>query len=108
MKLSILLVAFCACFTSAALAKCPFGSFESVDQWGNDICRRFGGGTVTIQGSLDDCPIGTFSSVDSFGNDDCKSLDGRTKYYDTSNGCPLGTFESVDSLGNDVCKRIGQ
>jgi len=73
---------------------------------GNQICRRFGGGTATIEGSLENCPIGTYSWVDSWGNRICKSFGGGTQYYDTSSGCPVGTYGWIDTWGNEVCKRF--
>jgi len=91
----------------AAEAACPIGSYEWVDNWGNQICKSFGSGqTTTIEGGLDNCPVGTFPWVDSWGNRTCKSFGSRNQYYDTSGGCPIGTFPWVDNWGNNVCRRF--
>lgn len=91
---------------TTALADCPIGTHPWVDRWGNNICQRWGGGTATIEGSLDNCPIGTHPWVDTWGNRVCKSTLGGTQYYDTSEGCPVGTYEWPDFWGNPSCKRF--
>ena len=83
---------------------CPIGSFPSVDNWGNQICKSFGGQTTTIQGSVENCPIGSHPWVDSWGNRTCQSFDSGSQYYDTSGGCPIGTHPWVDNWGNQVCQ----
>jgi|SRR5271157_6000962 len=90
--------------SSAFAQQCPIGSFPSVDSWGNQICKTFGGATETIQGSLDTCPIGFHPWVDSWGNQVCQSFDSGTNAYDTSKGCPIGTTPWVDEWGNPICK----
>ena len=99
-------IALLAFLPTAALADCPIGSHPWTDSWGNQICKRFGGGTVSIEGSLDNCTIGSHPWQDSWGNRTCKSFGGRQQFYDTSGGCPIGTHEWVDSWGNEVCKRL--
>jgi hypothetical protein len=90
--------------TSSAFAQCPIGSFPSVDNWGNQICKTFNNSTSTIQGSLDNCPVGSHPFVDNWGNRICQTFGSGTRYYDTSGGCPIGTFPGVDSWGNQTCK----
>lgn len=98
-------LAFAAAF--AAIAACPVGSYPWIDQWGNQICKRFDSGqTTTIQGSTQNCPTGTHPWVDEWGNAICKSFQGNQQYYDTSKGCPAGTYPWVDDWGNRVCKRF--
>lgn len=102
-----LFAAFFIFLPGIAFADCPIGSYEWVDNWGNEICRRFGSGsTATIQGSLDNCPTGTHPWVDNWGNRICKSFGGGAQFYDTSSGCPVGFFEWTDTWGNPVCKRF--
>jgi len=92
---------------SAFAQQCPVGSYPSVDNWGNLICKSFDTGrSTTIEGSLDRCPTGTYASVDEWGNRICKGFKGTQRYYDTSKGCPIGTYPSVDNWGNQVCKRF--
>lgn len=99
-----------AMWPSAVLAiNCPIGSFPSIDQWGNQVCRPIGGGAPNAaQGTLDNCPIGSFPSIDTYGNRVCKTFSSpqqpSREYYDTSQGCPIGTFTSIDNFGNSVCK----
>jgi hypothetical protein len=86
-------------------AACPIGSYPWVDQWGNNICKRFdSGGTSTIEGSLDRCPTGSYPWTDSWGNRVCRSFGGGGDSYDTSRGCPTGFYPWVDSWGNRTCK----
>ena len=48
-----------SCYGAAAI-ECPVGSYPWVDNWGNQICRRFGdGSTATIQPSTPGCPTGS-------------------------------------------------
>jgi len=96
---------------SALSEQCPTGSYQTVDQWGNKICKEFGSGgaTKSIEGRINQCPTGTYSTVDSWGNRVCKEMkgDGRGKeYHDTSRGCPVGSYQTVDQWGNKVCKRF--
>ena len=85
--------------------QCPIGSYAWVDNWGNQICKRFNGGsTSVIEGSRQNCPTGSHPWVDNWGNSICKSFSGNQQYYDTSRGCPTGSFEWVDNWGNAVCK----
>ena len=110
-------LALCAVVMMAGLAapaaaqNCPIGSYPSVDSWGNNICKRTGGGgTASVQApSGGGCPIGSYPTVDRYGNQVCRqpgsSSRPQTDYYDTSKGCPIGSYPSVDSYGNKVCKR---
>ena len=99
-----LLVAVIAILPSMANAvDCPFGSHPWVDQWGNQICKRFtDGSTSAVQGSLDNCPFGSHPWVDQWGTRTCKSFSGNRQLYDTSQGCPMGTHPWVDTWGNQV------
>ena len=93
--------------SQAAALQCAVGSYPWVDSWGNQICKNYsGGGTNTIQGSVDNCPTGTHPWVDNWGNRICQNSSGNQQYYDTSGGCPVGTFQWVDNWGNQVCKRF--
>ena len=90
-----------------ALAGCPTGTYEWVDDWGNRICKSFDtGDTRTIEGSTKNCPTGTYRWIDSWGNPICKAYQGDAQYYDTSKGCPTGTYQWVDEWGHKVCKRF--
>ena len=94
-------------FSSGAEAACPIGSFPSVDNFGNQICKGFGSGdTRTLQGTTNQCPPGTHFDVDTYGNKVCKSFSNGQEFHDTSKGCPIGSFPSVDKYGNKVCKRF--
>jgi hypothetical protein len=89
-----------------ALAACPAGSYPALDNWGNQICKAFGGNTVTVApGSSGGCPNGSYPTLDSRGNQMCQEFGrgGRT-YYETSKGCPSGSYPSLDSWGNPVCR----
>jgi hypothetical protein len=102
--ISLILVA-----SNAAWAiNCPIGSFPWVDNWGNQVCQRFGGGgaaiTQTPQGA--ECPNGSYPWTDNWGNRICRSFNGGTDYYDTSHGCPTGFAPWVDQWGNPVCRRM--
>ncbi len=93
--------------SSAAQAQsCPIGSYPSVDNFGNRICKRSSDGsaasTEVPRGQT--CPIGAYPTVDSYGNKVCRSSNGGGDSYDTSKGCPTGSYRSVDSYGNKVCK----
>ncbi len=107
-----LLFAVAFAFPTVAFADCPVGSFPWTDNWGNQICKRFGdGSTSTIQGNFDNpggCPTGMHPWVDGWGNKVCQSFDmpnqPSERSYDTSQGCPIGTFSWTDSWGNAVCK----
>jgi hypothetical protein len=107
-----LMAALLALWPSAVFAiTCPIGSFPSVDQWGNQVCRPAMGGPPTVtQGTLDNCPIGSHAWVDQWGNRICKTFatpqQPSTQYYDTSRGCPIGTYQWVDNWGNKTCKRF--
>ena len=95
--------------TSAVLATCPVGTYQSVDAYGNQICKRLddGSAAVTQSNPITNCPNGSFQSVDNMGNRVCKSFnDAGPTYYDTSKGCPIGTYKSVDNFGNPVCKKF--
>jgi hypothetical protein len=62
---------------AASAHACPIGSFPSLDNWGNQICKTLDTGqTTTIQGSVDNCPIGTHPWVDNWGNKICQSRNG--------------------------------
>lgn len=89
---------------SNTFADCPIGSFPSVDSWGNQICKTFGGSTSSIQGGLDNCPVGSYPFVDNLGNRVCQTFNSGTRYYDTTAGCPIGSHPWVDNWGNQVCK----
>jgi hypothetical protein len=92
-------------FASGAEAACPIGSYPWVDQWGNNICKRFASGsTSTIEGTLERCPTGSYLWVDSWGNRICRSFGSGADSYDTSRGCPVGFYPWIDSWGNRVCK----
>jgi hypothetical protein len=94
---------------SAAFAVCPTGTYQSVDMYGNQICKRIDDGSAAITQSnpATHCPNGSFQSVDNMGNHVCKSFDNAgPTYYDTSKGCPTGTYKSVDNFGNPVCKKF--
>lgn len=95
-----------AIYTGPAVAiQCPTGSYAWVDNWGNQICKRFNGGSTAVtEGSIKNCPTGTHSWVDNWGNKICKSFSGNQQLYDTSRGCPVGSYSWVDSWGNPVCK----
>ncbi len=87
--------------------QCPIGSYPSVDNWGNRICKSFDTGrATTIEGGLDKCPTGTHIWVDEWGNRICKSFEGNQQYYDTLKGCPVGMYPWVDTWGNRVCKKF--
>jgi hypothetical protein len=102
---AIVALVFTLVGVSYSFADCPTGSYSSVDNFGNQICRAFGSGaTMTIQGDVNNCPSGTYSSVDNWGNQICKGFSGNSQYYDTSRGCPNGTYSSVDNWGNQICK----
>jgi hypothetical protein len=96
----------------AQAQQCPPGAFPSVDNWGNQTCKRFSDqSTATTQVPRgQQCPTGAIPAVDNFGNPICRSIAApnqpRTDYYDTSRGCPVGTLPSVDMYGNQVCKRL--
>ena len=86
---------------------CPIGSFPSVDNWGNQICKTLDTGqTTTIQGSVENYPIGTYPWVDTWGNKVCQVFTGGAQYHDTSSGCPVGTYQWVDGWGNKVCRQF--
>ena len=87
-------------------ATCPTGSFPTVDNWGNAICRRIGTGTTaTAQPNpATGCPNGSFPSVDGMENNVCKSFNAGPTYYDTSHGCPNGMAPSIDKWGNNTCR----
>jgi hypothetical protein len=105
------IVAALALGTPAYAGQCPAGSYPSVDNWGNQICKRFSDqSTATAQVPRDQqCPNGAYPTMDNFGNQVCRSFGAsnqpRTDYYDTSHGCPIGTIPWVDMYGNNVCKR---
>jgi hypothetical protein len=107
MKTMTVLVALFLVSTAMAQAACPFGSFPSIDSWGNRTCEDLGSGrTTTIEGGLNRCPIGTHPWIDSWGNRTCQSFGGGSQYHDTSRGCPIGTFPSIDTWGNKACERF--
>jgi hypothetical protein len=108
----ILAVAALAFWPSMAFSiDCPIGSYPSVDQWGNQACKPFGGGPPTVvQGTLDNCPIGSHPWVDQWGNRVCQTFQQpqqpTQQFYDTSKGCPVGMYPWVDNWGNPTCKRF--
>jgi hypothetical protein len=90
---------------AANAGACPIGSFPSVDNWGNQICKTLDTGqTTTIQGSVENCPVGTHPWVDTWGNKICQSFTGGSQYYDASGGCPIGMYQWVDNWGNKICR----
>jgi hypothetical protein len=94
---------------SGAEAACPIGSYPWLDEWGNNICKRFGSGsTSTIEGSLIGVRLaaipGSYPWIDSWGNRVCRSFNSGSDSYDTSRGCPIGFYPWVDSWGNRTCK----
>ena len=98
----------------AQAQQCPAGGYPSVDNWGNQVCKRFSDqstATTRVPHSQA-CPNGSAPAVDNWGNQVCRSFADpnrpRTDYYDTSHGCPTGTYPSVDTYGNQVCKRFGE
>lgn len=106
-KALVIVAAACSLIllVSGVEAACPTGSYPWVDEWGNNICKRFGSGsTSTIEGNLDRCPTGSYPWTDSWGNRVCRSFGSGSDSYDTSHGCPTGFYPWVDSWGNRVCK----
>lgn len=97
-----------AFWAATSAADCPIGSYPWVDQWGTQICKRWGDGSAaTTQGSLESCPPGTHPWVDQWGTRVCQSYSAPTqRSYDTSQGCPMGTYQWQDNWGNQVCKRF--
>ena len=102
-----LVIALVVAFPFFALADCPTGSYDWVDDWGNKICKSFdSGATQSIEGGTDNCPTGTYAWSDSWGNSICKSFSSGQEFHDTSKGCPTGTYQWTDNWGNPVCKKF--
>lgn len=103
-----LLVVLCVAFPSAAWAACPLGTFPSLDNFGNQICKRFDtGATDSVRVPAGQCPNGSHKAVDEYGNHICESYTGdRQRYYDTSKGCPNGFIPFPDEFGRMGCKRL--
>jgi hypothetical protein len=101
------LIALVFAYPTVALANCPIGSFEWVDDWGNKICKSFdSGATKSVEGSTQHCPTGTYAWSDNWGNAICKSYNSGQEYHDTSKGCPIGTYQWQDNWGNPTCRKF--
>jgi hypothetical protein len=85
---------------------CPVGSFPSVDNWGNQICKTFDfGQTTTIQGSIENCPVGKHPWTDNWGNKIARASTGVLSITTRRAAARLGpisgsTTGAIQSAGN--------
>lgn len=84
---------------------CPLGTQPLIDEWGNQICKKFDAGLQPIVGTLS-CPVGSHPWVDQWGTQICKNYDtGKTLSVKGSlDNCPIGTHPWIDEWGNRVCQ----
>ena len=96
----------------ASAQQCPMGSYRSIDNWGNSVCKRMSDQSTESaeRPRYQACPMGSYQTVDNYGNQICRTFEAsnqpRTDYYDTSRGCPVGFYQGVDNYGRPACKRF--